>query len=223
MSTETEIKFCLRLDDEVEKVAQMSAFRCHKLEQGYLRRKSRFNIRVRRQTDAATGIVQHSLQAKLRVKESVDYAEYLDSGIIDRIAPPRTIEVGTNVSERDFLDFWISSKGRLTKFRYIIQSETTDDFKDENGRPWQEAWEVDFFKTLQGDTYFVQAECELPEGVMEPLFRAPDIIRDNTVFRVPRGDSRFSNSRLGDVGYAARLYTSLFPKKKGKEHESDCN
>ena len=215
MPTETEIKFCLRLDDEVEKATTAQAVQCYKLEQGYLRKKPKFNIRVRRQTDMATNKVQHFLQAKLRVNESVDYAEYLDSGTIARIGPPRTIEVGVDVSEKDFLDFWISSKGRLTKFRYIIQSETIDDFKDEKGCPWQEAWEVDFLKTQQGDTYFVQAECELPEGITEPLFRVPDVVRDNTVFRVPQWDSRFFNSRLGDVGYAARLYTSLFPKKEG--------
>jgi hypothetical protein len=217
MPTETEVKFCLRIDDEIEKEAAAQASQCYKLEQGYLRRKSKFNIRVRRQTDMATNEVQHFLQAKLRVKASVDHSQYQETGVIDRIGPPRTIEVGTTVSERDFLDFWISSKGRLNKFRYMVKSETTEAYKDEDGLPWQEAWEVDFFKTLQGDTYFVQAECELPEGIMEPLFRAPEFIRSNTVFRVPSGDSRFSNSRLGDEGYAARLYNSLFPKKRKRE------
>jgi hypothetical protein len=144
------------------------------------------------------------------MKHSVDFQEYLMSGSVEHTGSARQIEVGTEIDERDFLDFWKKTKGRIRKSRYYYQTDTTDRFMDKHGQAWKETWELDFFKKPDHNNYFVLAEIELPEGVTEPLFAVPELVRDNTVFQVPQGDSRFSNTRLGDRKYANRLYQSLF-------------
>lgn len=212
MPTENELKIVLsNVDSLIDKISE-AAEHALVIRQGYMHRKSKLTVRVREQTELAdNAVASYFLQTKLKLNKSVDFAKFLEIGNIQRTSPGRVIEISKEIDKRDFLDFWEKSKGRLSKCRYILYAGTSDGHKDHHGNPWKEIWEVDFIKNTATDqTYMVIAECELPENVQEPLFPIPDIIKDHTVFRVPLRDSRFSNSRLGNIKYARRLYKSLF-------------
>jgi len=195
MPTENELKFVLKLDDSIQYQAMEMACETLKIRQGYLDAGNDLTVRVREQL-SREGVVCYFLQVKTIIK---------DSG--------RQIEVSAPINERDFEDFWEKTKARITKIRYIVKTKTHDFHKDDEGDLWIERWDVDFMKTGDNETYFSVAEIELPERVKEPLFAIPGFIQENTLFRVPRGDSRFSNCRLADVGYATKLYESLFSKR----------
>jgi len=214
MPVENELKIVLRNSEELEnKVAKLG--HCLKLEQGYLNRKAKLTVRVRRQLESNNGKTHHFLQTKFK-QEIVAYDR-----INKKVAKhPKTIEVSAPINQEDFEAFWEKAKGKLLKFRYLIKTSTTDQFKKEDGSEWQEIWEIDFFKTLDNETYFVMAEVEIPDGRKEPLFEVPDVIRDNAVYEVPQGDSRFSNTRLGKVKYATRLYDQLLSQQieEGEKH-----
>ena len=177
-------------------------------------------VRVRRQLESRTGLVRHFFQAKYK-SSNVSY-----NAIERKITKvPRIIEISTEIDKKDFDAFWEKAKGKLLKIRYVIQdiSKVHEHLETAEGEPWQEVWEIDFFKTMDNETYFVMAEVEIPEGRKEPLFDVPDIIKQNTIFRVPLGDSRFSNTHLGDVKYATKLYTSLLSQQKKGENYGHHN
>ena len=114
----------------------------------------------------------------------------------------RTIEIENEIEERDFKELWDICVGKLKKIRYT--------FADNIGN----FWEVDFFKK-NGETYFVLAEVELPEGVLAPK-NMPKYINKFLLYEVPLTDCRFSNKRLGDVEYALELHNTI---KKGVKNE----
>jgi len=201
MPTENELKFVLRIDDSIQYEAMEASYESLKIEQGYLKpakTKDKLCVRVRKQLNRE-GVTRRFLHVKMNGRGLSK----------DQV---RRIEIETEIDERDFADFWEKAKGKLVKVRYLIKSATHNFHEDHEGNLWTEKWEVDFFKTGDNQTYFSVAEVEIPECEKEPLFEIPELIRKNTVFRVPLGDSRFSNSRLGDVGYATKLYQSLFNK-----------
>jgi CYTH domain-containing protein len=72
-----------------------------------------------------------------------------------------------------------------------------------------ELWAIDLLATGPAwTTYFVLAECEMPENRESPL-RIPMQITDNLLFAVPREETTlYSNYRLADVGYARAIYES---------------
>jgi len=190
MPIENELKFVLKNADSIQYEAMEASYECLKIDQGYVEAGTDLTVRVRKVLNRE-GIIRHFLQVKTDSNRG-------------------RIEVSTLISEKDFTVFWKKAKGKLFKIRYLIKSKTHDYHEDHDGHLWTEIWEMDFLKTGDNVTYFSVSEVELPEGVKEPLFEVPDVIRNNTVFRVPPGDSRFSNSRLVDVGYATELYKSLF-------------
>ena len=213
MPVENEIKYVLRDTDAllhyVQEFGETST-----IEQGYISRESRLMVRVRKRLESRTGLIRYLFQTKYKSSD-VSY-----NPIEKKITKvPKIIEITAKIDEKDFDDFWENAKGKLLKIRYVIKdaNKMYKHLKTANGEPWQEVWEVDFFKTMDNETYFVMAEVEIPEGRKEPLFDAPDIIKHNTVFRVPLGDSRFSNTHLGDVKYATKLYESLLSQQKKGE------
>ncbi len=213
MPVENELKYVLLNDDALQHQA-MEAGEALKLEQGYIHRKSRLTVRVRKVLESRTGLVRHFFQTKYK-SSNVSY-----NAIDKKITKiPRIIEISTGINKKDFNDFWENAKGKLLKIRYVIKdvNKVHEHFETAEGDLWQEVWEIDFFKTMDNETYFVMAEVEIPEGRKEPLFDMPDIIKQNTIFRVPLGDSRFSNTRLGDVKYATKLYKSLLSQQKKGE------
>lgn len=73
-----------------------------------------------------------------------------------------------------------------------------------------ELWAIDLLATdANWATYFILAECEMPENRIAPL-HIPTQITDNLLFAVPREEtSLYSNHRLADLGYARAIYESV--------------
>jgi CYTH domain-containing protein len=73
-----------------------------------------------------------------------------------------------------------------------------------------ELWAIDLLAIDPAwTTYFVLAECEMPENRIAPLAIPPQVT-DNLLFAVPREEtSLYSNYRLADVGYARAIYESV--------------
>ncbi len=104
----------------------------------------------------------------------------------------RVIEIETVIDERDFNDLWEFSKYKLQKTRYVYG----------NG-----AWVIDFFKK-DGATYFVMAECEVPEDVKEPPDPIP-IIADKLVYKGMPSSSKFSSKELSCPIHAAQMLKDI--------------
>jgi len=187
MPTENEIKHVLKLDDSLHYEARKLG-RAFRISQGYVGKGNGHQLRIRKELESDTGLTRHYMQAKFSIQSPT----------------ARVIEISTKIPERDFKDIWRKTKTRVTKFRYKIMTGYDPNFECE------EIWDVDFLKTSEGDTYFVLAEVELPEGHTEPKFEIPGFITENLVFKVPIEDTRFSNRKLSDVAYASELYRSLF-------------
>lgn len=68
-----------------------------------------------------------------------------------------------------------------------------------------DGWCVDFFLDHDDATYFAMAECEMPEGQLEPKW-TPEIITKALIFAVPSTDQRFSSKLVSDVRYAKTLF-----------------
>ncbi len=73
-----------------------------------------------------------------------------------------------------------------------------------------ELWAIDLLATGPAWTsYFVIAECEMPENRIAPL-AIPLQVTNNLLFSVPREETTlYSNYRLADVGYARAIYESI--------------
>jgi len=111
------------------------------------------------------------------------------------------VEIETDISEQDFFNLWEHVDRSLTKTRF------SKEFGDE-------LWEIDFFKTPVDQTYFIMAECEMPENRDFPI-NIPDFINQHQVHIVDRDDERFTSKSLTDVDSAAILYLSLMEKEYG--------
>lgn len=110
----------------------------------------------------------------------------------------RVIEIEQDIDERDYRDLWNQSLIRFEKVRYKYPFP-------------HKGWEVDFFKDHNGQTYFGMAECEMPEGQLEPE-KIPKLIRNNLIYAVPAKDERFSSKLLADPRHAANLLKELEKK-----------
>lgn len=183
MPIEHEIKVVVRLDDELEYEAREMG-RAIRIEQGYLTKENGISVRLRKTLESQSGISRYYLQNKCKVEQK------------------RVIEIGTQISEDDFKLLWPAADNKITKTRYCIRGEYNEEFSG------HEQWELDFFKD-GNKTYFIMAEIEFPESQKYPRSTMPDFIKKNVVYSVPRGDSRFSSRKLGNVRYAAELYRSF--------------
>ncbi|MFO1158079.1 MAG: hypothetical protein U1E60_04505 [Reyranellaceae bacterium] len=107
----------------------------------------------------------------------------------------QVVEIETAISAHDFERLWTRRQQSLTKVRYS----------------WPDGayhWDVDFFKTDTGRTYFAQAEVEMPEGEIEPP-PLPPLLAGHLLATVPAGDSRFASKYLTDQAHAARLLADI--------------
>jgi CYTH domain-containing protein len=107
----------------------------------------------------------------------------------------QVVEIETEISARDFDRLWSQRRETLQKLRY-----SWDD------GPFH--WDVDFFKTDEGRTYFAQAEVEMPEGHSTPP-AVPDCLASHVLATAPAGDPRFSSKRLADRQHAERLLAEI--------------
>src|SRR6266404_7023370 len=96
----------------------------------------------------------------------------------------QVVEIETEISAADFDRLWSQRRETLQKSRY-----SWDDGRFH--------WDVDFFKTDDGRTYFTQAEVEMPEHERQP----PDVpvrLASHLLGPAPLGDPRFTSKRLAD-------------------------
>jgi CYTH domain-containing protein len=107
----------------------------------------------------------------------------------------RVVEIENPIDRRDFNDLWDICLNKLEKTRYKL-----------NGK--YKGWEIDFFRDHDNQTYFVMAECEMPEGQVRPV-EVPQQIKDALLYEVPLNDVRFSSKLLSDVRYAKRLLNEI--------------
>lgn len=105
------------------------------------------------------------------------------------------VEIETEISAVDFDRLWKLRRETLSKVRYS----------------WNEGrfhWDVDFFKSDAGKTYFALAEVEMPEEETVP----PDVpprLKQHVFGLAPFGDPRFTSKRLADQAHAERLLSDI--------------
>src|SRR5437762_1310566 len=105
------------------------------------------------------------------------------------------VEIETDIDAADFKRLWTLSRETLCKTRYS----------------WADGrfhWDIDFFKSGDGRTYFALAEVEMPEQEKEP----PDVparLTGHLLGPAPLGDARFTSKRLADQAHAERLLAEI--------------
>ena len=112
----------------------------------------------------------------------------------------QVVEIETDISAADFDRLWSQRRETLQKLRY---SWTDGRFH----------WDVDFFKTDEGRTYFAQAEVEMPEQDKEPP-PLPPLLAGHVLAMAPAGDPRFASKRLADRAHAEKLLADI--REKGR-------
>jgi CYTH domain-containing protein len=112
----------------------------------------------------------------------------------------RMVEIETDIAAADFARLWTLRRETLSKVRYSW----------EDGRFH---WDVDFFKTDEGTTYFALAEVEMPEDETVPPSAPPPLAR-HVLGLAPLGDPRFTSKRLADQVHAERLLSDI--RRSGK-------
>ncbi len=112
----------------------------------------------------------------------------------------QVVEIETDIVASDFDRLWTQRRESLRKTRYS----------------WPDGrfhWDVDFFKTEDGRTYFAMAEVEMPENDTAP----PPLsarLTSHFLADVPHRDPRFTSKRLSDAAFAEKLLTDI--RLKGK-------
>ena len=112
----------------------------------------------------------------------------------------QVVEIETEISGADFGRLWSQRRETLQKARYS----------------WNDGhfhWDVDFFKTDEGRTYFAQAEVEMPEQQRSPP-PLPECLAGHLLATAPAGDQRFTSKRLADQAHAEKLLADI--RRKGR-------
>jgi CYTH domain-containing protein len=115
-----------------------------------------------------------------------------------RAVDGQVVEIETEISAIDFQRLWSQRRETLQKARY----SWTDG-------PYH--WDVDFFKTAGGRTYFAQAEVEMPEDQREPP-PLPGDLAEHLLATAPAGDLRFTSKRLSNQSHAEKLLADIVTK-----------
>ena len=108
------------------------------------------------------------------------------------------VEIETEIDAADFKRLWTLARETLCKTRYS----------------WADGrfhWDIDFFKTSDGRTYFALAEVEMPEHEQHPP-EVPACLTSHLVGAAPLGDPRFTSKRLADQSHAERLLAEIRAK-----------
>jgi CYTH domain-containing protein len=108
------------------------------------------------------------------------------------------VEIETDIDRADFKRLWTLGRETLCKTRYS----------------WADGrfhWDIDFFKTDDGRTYFALAEVEMPEHERQPP-EVPARLANHLLGPAPLGDPRFTSKRLADQGHAERLLAEIREK-----------
>ncbi len=112
----------------------------------------------------------------------------------------KVVEIETDIDPEDFRRLWTLRHETLQKVRYS----------------WPDGrfhWDVDFFKTSKGQTYFALAEVEMPEHETTPP-PVPPRLSAHLLGAAPPGDPRFTSKRLANQAHAERLLAEA--REKGR-------
>jgi len=107
----------------------------------------------------------------------------------------QVVEIETEIEEIDFRRLWTLKRESLQKVRYS----------------WPDGryhWDVDFFKSANGRTYFALAEVEMPESQETPP-PAPASLAPYVLGMAPNGDPRFTSKRLANPVHAEELLREI--------------
>ncbi len=138
-----------------------------------------------------SGMRIRSLEADGKKRHVFTYKREIDGQVV---------EIETDISLEDFDRLWSQRRETLQKARYS----------------WPDGafhWDVDFFKTGEGRTYFAQAEVEMPERDKEPP-PLPPRLAGHLLATAPAGDRRFASKQLADQAHAETLLADI--RRKGK-------
>ena len=138
-----------------------------------------------------SGLRIRSIEAAGRKRHVFTYKRPVDGQVV---------EIETDIGVADFERLWSQRREMLQKARYS----------------WGDGrfhWDVDFFKTDEGRTYFAQAEVEMPEEEKAPPPLPPPLAR-HLLALAPAGDLRFTSKRLANRAHAENLLADI--RKKGK-------
>lgn len=105
------------------------------------------------------------------------------------------VEIELAISKNDFDLLWSQRVETLEKTRYEKHVGEAE-------------WVVDFLHDATGQNFVVMAEVELPRYKPQPD-AIPDEIASHILYAVTAGDNRFTNKKLSDAGYAAKVYEDL--------------
>ena len=133
---------------------------------------------------------------RIRAIDQADRTQHIFT--YKRPVDDQVVEIETEISPVDFERLWKLRRETLQKTRYS----------------WREGryrWDVDFFKTEDGHTYFALAEVEMPETDTQPP-QPPAVLAPHVLLLAPRSDPRFTSTRLADRGHAERLLSDVRAK-----------
>lgn len=133
---------------------------------------------------------------RIRAIESAGAVRHIFS--YKRPVDDQVVEIETEITESDFERLWKIRRETLEKARY-------------SWRDGRFHWDVDFFKTVGGQTYFALAEVEMPETDTVPPPPAA-ILAPHVLLLAPRNDPRFTSKRLADRAHAERLLADVRTK-----------
>jgi CYTH domain-containing protein len=134
----------------------------------------------------ASGLRIRAIEAGGKVRHIFSYKRPVDDQVV---------EIETEIAAIDFDRLWKIRQETLEKARY-------------SWRDGRFHWDVDFFKTGEGRTYFALAEVEMPETDTEPP-APPAILAPHVLVLAPRDDPRFTSKRLSDRAHAERLLADV--------------
>ena len=148
-----------------------------------------------------TAVQQAYLDAPgLRIRSMETGAKRIHIFTYKREIDGKVVEIETEIATADFDRLWSQRRESLSKTRYS----------------WPDGrfhWDVDFFKTEDGRTYFAMAEVEMPENDTAP----PPLsarLASHFLADAPHRDPRFTSKRLSDPVFAGKLLADI--RLKGK-------
>jgi CYTH domain-containing protein len=160
--------------------------------------------RLEQQLAAAPGVTRSLLRQayldvsglRIRSIEAADTKRHVFT--YKRLIDGQVVEIETDISPADFERLWSQRRENLQKARYSWNDERFH-------------WDVDFFKTTDGRTYFAQAEVEMPEQDREPP-PLPPLLAGHLLAMAPAGDPRFTSKRLANQAHAEKLMADIRAK-----------
>lgn len=198
MPIENERKFVLKPPfDVLENKISESAEKIIVIQQGYLHISKKLTVRIR----------SKEFKKNTSREFNYQYKNMFYYMTVKRTISGKTIEIENEISYEDFHTLWYVAKNKLNKIRYMINDWEIDFFKDDTLMPISNGRGIH-----HNQTYFAQAEIELPLNVDYPD-KILDIIGNDILYGVKKGDNRFSNTRLSDVRYSTKMLKLLLEKK----------